>query len=342
MEVSPEQLQALFRKLLQGTATEEEKKQLENYLQQNTADIDPGQLLPYADWETTAEGPLPAGMKDRIMNRILPVSAATPTMPSTTGRQARVSRLRWWYSAAAALLILLAGRWFMEQRADRVHPWITVVAAKGQLKTILLPDSSKVYLNAGSELRYPMTFTGHDRPVQLRGEAFFEVKRNTASPFIVQSAAVRTTVLGTTFNIRAYEADSTIAVTVASGKVKVATAGQAGRPEQAVIVKPGAQAVYASPSGSLRMAPADASAIAGWKDRRLTFTEASLEDIFNTLSRYHNVTFKTNTPAILACKYAVTFDQLTLDESLNKLTLLGEIDFVKQGQNILVNGKPCQ
>lgn len=332
MHMYSEEMKELFDKLLSGTASEEEKERFNALMNQSGENTDLSQLLPFNEWESTNNNDLPDNIRDRVLNRIL-----------IQKKHRTVYVSKWWYAgaAAAALLVLLSGSWFFktERKADVV--WISISTANGEQKTILLPDSSQVHLNAGSELSYPSVFPDAERKVELKGEAFFEVTRNTSKPFIVKANTVRTTVLGTSFNVKAYQPDSTVSVTVATGKVKVEAGHSPDFFEKEAVLTPGLGARYSLKSRAFDIGEADTTAARGWKEGLFVFNNESLAAIFTVLERVYNVRFKTNDPALLSCKYAITLDKLNVDEAIAKLNLFGEIVFTRKGDLILVSGKPC-
>jgi transmembrane sensor len=342
MPLEPEQLQLLFKKLLAGTATEQEKKTIAEYLQQKDPAISIELLLPHDEWVETKNDALPEGMRERVLTRILPAETSTPERELLPVSHKRMMLYRWLTGAAAALILLIAGRWFFEQRRSSGISRITVAAAQGELKSIFLPDSSKVYLNAGSEISFPTRFVAGERLVELNGEAFFEVTHDAAHPFVVQTGSMRTTVLGTTFNVQAYGNDNSMSVSVVTGKVKVESNDTASDKERMVLLTPGLRAVYGKSSKAFIVKEANTIAISGWKENKLVFEEASLEEICKILGRHYNVVFKAENPDILSCEYSATFDQLTLDESLEKLKLLGNVQFQQAGSIVSIKGKPCK
>ena len=91
----------------------------------------------------------------------------------------------------------------------------------GMLSTITLPDGSKVILNAGTTITYPNAFVSKNREVEINGEAFFEVAHDAEHPFIVKANQINVEVLGTQFNVKAYEEDDWIEVSLSEGKVEV-------------------------------------------------------------------------------------------------------------------------
>jgi transmembrane sensor len=314
MALPSDQLKLIFRKLLQGTATEEEKQLIANYLQQEKTEIDLDLLLPYEEWDAAKAGVLPDQIRKRVLSSILP--------------KKRPVIIRWLSGVAAAIVIAIASLLFPEQRKEPAQ--VTVVAAKGAHRSVVLPDHSIIHLNAGSQVTFPAKFTGKERRVQLTGEAFFEVAPDHTKPFIVQTGAINTTVLGTTFNVQAYAGDEAVAVTVTTGKVKVEANNRM------VVLTPGLRTVYGKNKGSFTVGKADTTTVTGWRQNRLVFEDASLGELCKILGRHYNVEFKAADPAVLNSKYSATFNQLSLEESLDKLRLLGDLQFRQEGNTITI------
>ncbi|MEX2235712.1 MAG: FecR domain-containing protein, partial [Cyclobacteriaceae bacterium] len=161
------------------------------------------------------------------LEKILPAKQAKVIALEDTSR----SNLRWgWVAAAAMVVASVSIGWFMigregdilnapiaQQQAQRIEA--SVFSGK---QFIRLPDGSTVLLNEDSELSFADTFGGESRQVILKGEAYFDVAHDPSRPFIIKTRNVTTTVLGTAFNVKAYEDDSEVKVTVTRGKVQVA------------------------------------------------------------------------------------------------------------------------
>lgn len=160
-----------------------------------------------------------------------------------------------------------------------------VVPRRGEYR-LVLADGSKVYLNSESELRFPVVFTGGERRVYLRGEAFFEVAPDAEKPFVVEANDVDVRVLGTRFNVNAYTPDRAIRTTLVSGKVRVSdrTGGES------VMLVPGQQAVWQEGCFSTRNV--DVSACTAWIDGKFYFEEgATLGEIAEQLQRWYDIDF---------------------------------------------------
>ena len=188
---------------------------------------------------------------------------------------------------------------------------IEVSVAYGEQKRLILPDSSEVWLNAGSSILYPETFAKDKRQVILNGEAYFSVKKDTVSPFIVETSQLSVKVLGTRFNVKAYPNDEKITTTLTSGKVEVSVRSQPPH-----ILKPDEQLTYDKKSSDIHISVIDTNDTNCWMAGKLVFTNASAGEIFRTLERHYNTTID-NTAIIPASKrYTVKFLK---DESLNEI-----------------------
>lgn len=149
---------------------------------------------------------------------------------------------------------------------------------------IELADGTKVWLNSASRLQYPVVFSGDKREVYLEGEAYFEVKRDTAKPFVVHAGSQEITVLGTSFGVTAYEGETNDYTTLVSGKVKVAFE----RTDKSYILQPGMQVTYNKESGEVTERKVNTAEYVAWKDGVYVFKQKRLEDILTTLSRWYD------------------------------------------------------
>jgi len=181
----------------------------------------------------------------------------------------------------------------------------TLSTPKGGQYRLVLPDGSKVWLNAASSIYYPTVFTGNERRVALTGEAYFEVAHNAAMPFIVDVTGGKdrkgsVEVLGTHFNINAYEDETAARVTLVQGKVKVGNEfRKAGVPQSgskdSVVLTPGKQAVLMAglPAGTqgsrLTTTDANVEEVTAWKDGLFYFQNAKIETIMRQVSRWYDV-----------------------------------------------------
>jgi hypothetical protein len=162
----------------------------------------------------------------------------------------------------------------------------TVTTARGGQYQVILPDGSKVWLNAASSLKYPTVFKGPERNVELTGEAYFEVAKNVAMPFYVKSAGQTVKVLGTHFNINAYEDERVIKTTLLEGSIQIAY-------QQAnALIKPGETARIALGSANKIVVDEDldtGDAVA-WKEGYFQFNHSDIQTVMRQISRWYDVT----------------------------------------------------
>lgn len=171
----------------------------------------------------------------------------------------------------------------------------TMTTPKGRQYRLVLPDGSQVWLNAASSITYPTTFSasgGKERRVAITGEAYFEVnpQRSTVNgeriPFIVTKGDLEVQVLGTHFNVNAYDDEQDIKVTLLEGKVKVTHS--ANRQPSTLILLPGQQAIATTDPG-LRTTRPDLDAVMAWKNGKFQFNRTPLTEVLRQLSRWYDV-----------------------------------------------------
>lgn len=148
---------------------------------------------------------------------------------------------------------------------------------------MLLTDGTKVWLNAGSSLKYPVVFTGNKREVSVTGEAYFEVAKNKAKPFEVHAGDVKVEVLGTHFNINAYSDENVIETSLLEGGVKVAKGGLTD------ILQPGQQAIFNKELNDLKKVKVEMDGVLAWKNGLFQFDGDDIAGIMRQISRWYDV-----------------------------------------------------
>jgi hypothetical protein len=171
----------------------------------------------------------------------------------------------------------------LNEKADQmIHNTITI--PRGGEYNLVLADGTRVYLNAMSSFRYPVKFGGKHRVVELSGEAYFEVKKDASRPFIVKTAAISIEVLGTSFNLNAYDNTERIVTTLIEGSVKI----NSQETDQSRLLRPDEQAIFQINSGQIDIKKVDVNLYTAWKNGNLTFYDSRLEDIMITLTRWYS------------------------------------------------------
>ena len=161
----------------------------------------------------------------------------------------------------------------------------TLQVPRGGEYFLTLSDGTQVWLNAESEIRYPVRFTGSKREIFLEGEAFLTVTPNKEKPFVVVSSKASVTVLGTEFNFRAYPDEENVQTTLVEGSVIM----QSARYKQQIRLIPGEQGTLEIETGKLYKQEVNTYLYTAWKDGRFAFRNTRLEELFNILSRWYDL-----------------------------------------------------
>ncbi len=208
----------------------------------------------------------------------------------------------------------------------------TIVTPRGGQYQVVLPDGSKVWLNAASSLRFPVAFTGTEREVEITGEAYFEVAKNKDMPFVVKNGEMEVQVLGTDFNVNAYEDEPGIKVTLVEGSVRVAQADT----HYSQLIEPGQAAVLSkSGSGNIKVETADVEEATAWKNGLFVFNNTNIQSVMRQITRWYDteVTYTGNINAHLNGMISRNTD---LSRVLHMLELTGEAHFKVEGKTVTV------
>ncbi|WP_264537455.1 FecR family protein [Flavobacterium sp. N1736] len=211
-----------------------------------------------------------------------------------------------WIAVACAVFILSVAGYYNFIQFNNRHK-IEIASTRTfnkDIRLLNLPDGTRVWLNENTEIEYPKQFTGKERRITLKGEAFFEVKRDPSHPFVISSGPIKTTVLGTSFNVKAYN-NHVPEVNVRTGKVKVETE------ENTVFLIRGDKAVYGAKTAMLSKQKTTVLE-PKWKKVLMYVDDLTLEQVIDKLKTDH--------------KFEVTY----LDENLRNLKMQGTLD-TRQG-----------
>ncbi len=198
------------------------------------------------------------------------------------GKKPRYDRLVMSLVGVVAMICLVwgvAGYWHVVNKPDLV--WLVASTSYGEQKEVILPDGTRLMLNACSQVRYPERFAEEKREVELEGEGYFQVTHKEEQPFIVTTDAFDVQVLGTCFNVRAYSSDETVAVDVESGKVQV------DLPEAMMRLKAKEQVLINKASGEYSKLH-DEGYVAVWRNGGLRFNATPICDVAKVLERRYN------------------------------------------------------
>lgn len=234
----------------------------------------------------------------------------------------RFTLKRYWIQIAASLLLLIAGSLtvltFMQRNEINALAEQNVVIRSGDYgkSLVTLPDGTIVHLNAKSSLTYSQDFGRNDRKVALSGEGFFEVKKDTEKKFTVGTGYLDIIVLGTKFNVYAYETKDIVEMSLVEGSVDVTTSRP---PYQSIRVKPNEKVVYNKHTGNLLHERTSNKMETAWMNKELVFRSERLENVFRCLSRKFAVTFSVDDEALLNDVYTGTFDDENVESIMRVL-----------------------
>ncbi|QKJ30255.1 FecR domain-containing protein [Mucilaginibacter mali] len=169
-----------------------------------------------------------------------------------------------------------------EDADNKTIEYNTITTPKGYQYNVVLPDGSKVWLNAASSIKFPTEFTGSQRNVEMTGEAYFEVAKNAAMPFIVKTNRQEVRVLGTHFNIMAYDDEPVTKTTLLEGSIMLT--GKSSN-----ILKPGNQAIMNAQGDVKIVAESDMDEAVAWKNGFFQFKDESIEGTMRQAARWYDV-----------------------------------------------------
>jgi ferric-dicitrate binding protein FerR (iron transport regulator) len=271
-------------------------------------------------------------------------------------RKKQVRLLPWAKIAAVFVLGIIMASLFFYLRQDLSqnsklagHPYELNIP-DGQKSDIVLPDGTKIMINAGSKLLFPGDFYSNPREVWLEGEAFFEVTKNAKSPFLVHTAGMDMKVLGTTFNVRAYSGEDIIETTLVEGKVVLST--QEGGKE--VALEPNHKAILIKskdaeiPAGIRRefetlktgeiivsglINPEEA---VSWTKGKLIFENEYLDVIARRLEKFYGVKIRIEDPGLKKLRYTGTLKKVSVEKTLKALQLTTSFGYTEEDNEIIL------
>jgi len=230
--------------------------------------------------------------------------------------------------AAILLLPLIAVSvfYYNKQKVDHVQVaqvTNTVETPLGMRSSLILPDSTKVWLNAGSKISFPVVFSNERRVVSLSGEAYFEVKKNKKWPFVVATKNVSVLVTGTTFNCNAYPENDQVQTVLVEGEVTIVNSSATSLKS----LNAGELAVYDKKDGQIIKEKTDLQKYIAWKNGKLMFRDDKMDKVVEKLERWYNVEFIIADKEIADYVYTATFIDESLDQVLKMLSISAPIRY---------------
>lgn len=315
---------ALLPKVFAGEASPEENRLVEEWRAadpENQAEYNAISKL----WNISGEAIVPGEIDlDEEWRRM---ESAMVRVPSGRSLVMRIMQI-----AAAFVIITLVG--FLVLKNSRYNSEKAPAAA---LAAVILPDGTSVSLNAGSVISYKKNFGSTNRTIYLKGEAFFEVKKNADLPFMISAEEANIRVTGTKFNVKAYRRLKDVRVTVTEGTVKFYNKAE---PEKEIILHAGETGIMNKSNRAVTsMASGNLNDIA-WKTGILDFHDTPLTDVIEVLTNTYHRKIDLD-PAIGTCPVTVRFENRELDAVLNVLRSTLDLKITSRGNHIIISGKGC-
>jgi ferric-dicitrate binding protein FerR (iron transport regulator) len=227
-------------------------------------------------------------------------------------------------------------------------PGVTETAANVQMQNLYVDsekradltfsDGTRVTLNAASSLRFPSEFRGTERQVYLDGEAFFEVAPNERQPFIVQTSSARIEVLGTKFNVQAWEEDQSLGVIVQEGRVLVESADSTSS-SKSVVLNTHQRAILEKGASEFLIDTIDNEQFLYWLNGGLYFYNTPFPSVISRLERRYGVKIEIIDQQLSEYKYSGAFQKVDLQEALEVISVSLDVLFEKSNNHISVRTK---
>lgn len=321
------QIELLSRKLA-GSATPEELRELEVLLAADPEAAERQKILQqfWIRQENESGVSVEENLQKTLANLGLPVREKKIGFP-------------WLRVVAAAVVILLirGGIFLLQKEKTSVVALTEKHNVKGTRSIIQLADGSKVWLNADSKMKYPEVFRGGTRDVYLNGEAFFEVAKSPEHPFIIHLANGTVRVLGTSFNVRAYDNESTVETSVATGRVAfIPKYRSSGKRQDTIYLSPDHKARYVFNKEELTTAITSAQDDKAWTEGRLIFRSETMEDIATELERNFGIRVVFVDEGPKSFVFTGSFGNNTLEEIMYYLSRTKSFSYKISGTELLI------
>jgi len=324
----------LLRRYLAGECTREEQERVNAWYQSLGNEADVTGILDVIQDE---------GVEDRLLSNIKARIAVGESERPV--RSLPVRRTTHWVRyAAVILLLILAGAgtfYFSSSDENALNEQVFVENSDPTIRRIRLPDGSVIWLYPNSSIEYGEGFGNGDRNVLLKGEAFFVVARDENHPFSIKTSEVVTTVLGTSFNIKAYEHEPAIEIEVMSGKVRVGLSHNTG---QEVLLTSNQKATYRKGEAKVEMnseSPETENELAIWKPTNLFFENASVGTVLQALNERFKVRIHVSSGSILDCMIRADFNDQNLPDILELLSKSINATYRYEDNVFYLDGEGC-
>lgn len=311
-------------KVFSGTATDDEKVRVKNWVTQSESNEKLFRDLQEIWDGTESEASRDAFNADDAIHVFLEKTCAPEKDRNITTKRF----LR--YAAVFVLAISIPFvYWFTKQPEITKNTYTTIHSAYGDKTEVVLPDSSLVWLNSGSQLTFVNDFESDSREVFLTGEAYFSVKKDFGKPFIVNAQEVEVEVFGTEFNFKAYSDEESVSVTLVEGSVQVSHL------DEEELLKPGQKILLDKQTNALNISnPEDLAPDVEWIHGRLVFRNQSLNELELTLERWFDVEIEFKDDLVKTRRFSGTLDRESILEVISYFGVSQYVDYSIDGNVI--------
>lgn len=319
-------IEALLNRYLKGETSREENELVEGWLEENNN--------PHSEWQQfnqSRKDQWLANVFSQIQDSIQANNPKVIVMPQR--------KHLWQRIAAVAAVFAVCFSLYLEWPALQKHAvqLTALTVPLNQQKQIILADGSKVWINGGSQLKYPRQF-GKAREIYLSGEAYFDIQHDASKPFIIHTGKIITTVLGTAFDIKEDKISHTIKVTVTRGKVSVANGN-----EQLGVITPNQQISFNLLSSKAVQTEVDAIQAIAWQKTELHFEDITFAEAALQLQQRFNVKINFSNDKIKDCRFTGTaLKGEKLDKILKVICAFNNATYqTKTDGSIIIDGAGC-
>ncbi|MDR1937093.1 MAG: DUF4974 domain-containing protein [Tannerellaceae bacterium] len=300
-----------------GALTSEEKKDVERWLGQSEKNRSLARDMHYIYFAADTLHTV----------RQLNAPAALENVKKQIGKRRRIHAFNRLQRAAAILFIPLLFAVVYDRLKEEPVEYMDVRTNPGMMTAVDLPDGSKVWLNAESTLRRPVKFTGNTREVYVSGEAYFQVAKDSRRKFIVSAGNhLKVEVLGTEFNIEAYEDDGFIATTLVKGSISLSYVTGDNR-RKSLLMQPSQKVFYYENTGNIKSRQTYIATDIAWIEGKIAFRNTPLEVVLKKLSHRFNVDFVIRNEAIKQYPFTGVFDKQQLVQILEHFRISSNIQY---------------
>lgn len=309
-----------------GSNTKEEQQQLDLWAGQSKENMQA--LEDYKQiWKESRSSQLPEfntiSELKKLETRIDQEEKHTQRIPLSVSFMLKVA-------ASIALFITLS--FFVYQWSFK--PEMIVMESGAEKMQVPLPDGSTVWLNERSTIKYTDDFNDV-RAIQLTGEGYFEVTHNPEKPFVIKTDKGEVTVLGTAFNVRAYESEEQNEVYVVTGKVSLSDK------KQTIYLRPGEEGILNKQTKTLTLNSTIDQNLIAWKTKQLIFKRTSLSEVAIALEKYFQISIAVKNPELKKCRFTSTFQDPTLDEVIEAISIALNLNIIHQNKHYTFDGEGC-